>query len=552
MRSLTLFLVVLTSCSPSVPCGPETCRGCCAGSVCQRGTTREACGIEGRQCTACLDEQVCTTASGQCEAPVGIAGGAAGGVAGGAAGGVAGGAAGGMAGGAAGGAAGGTAGGAAGGAAGGPSTRFDALYPLTFSLNAGSGAVTASSTPRPAKSADILSGGIITSPFGTHLRRITDVSDSADTLTALRHEYSRRQAFNADSTRFIAQASNGWWYLYDADTLDVIPGGRTASPGRNALDGLGGDCEPQWHPTDPTLLWHTSPFGGLVWFERNVSTNTTRTLFDLTAPLASLGWTGAARTWFKGEGRPSNDGRWWALLVQTSNYAPLGVIMYDRQRHAIVGALPLQGNMPDHVSTSPLGNYAVVSWYGTAAASLAAEEARPVSMAGGVRAYTRTFSSFRALGVIGEHSDLALDAAGNEVFVMVTFHGLNDNATDGAVFVRRLDTGATFTTGVNAYSGTGTGIHISGTAFRRPGWAVVSKYAGVGTGPHDGQVLAVELQPPGRLFRLAHHRSSVLDYAAEPHATVNADFTRVVFASDWGGGTTRDAYEVLLPSWALP
>lgn len=429
-------------------------------------------------------------------------------------------------------------------------TLFDSLYPPTFTLNSGTSPVPLGTEPRPAKSADLFSGGFTTTPFGTLVRRITDPSDVSDSVTAVRHEYSRRQAFNADSTRFIAQASNGWWYLYDANTLDVLPGGRTTSPGRNAIVGMAGDCEAQWHPTDPNKLWFTDSYGGMRWYERDVSTNTTTTLFDLTAPVAALGWTQAARTWFKGEGRPSNDGRWWALLVQTASYAPLGIIMYDRQTNTIVGSTTLGGNMPDHVSTSPFGNYAVISWYGSGAATLAQEEARPISQAAGVRAYNRTFSAFRALAVIGEHSDLAVDANGNEVFVMVTFHGTNDAATDGSVFVRRLDTGATFTTPINAYSGVGAGMHISGTASARPGWVVVSKYAGVGAGPYDGQVLAVQLQPPGRVLRLAQHRSSVSDYFAEPHATVNRDFTRVVFASDFGG-SNKDDYEILLPSWAL-
>jgi len=35
----------------------------------------------------------------------------------------------------------------------------------------------------------------------------------------LRHDYSRRQAFNADSTRFIVTSGDGHWYLYDAATL---------------------------------------------------------------------------------------------------------------------------------------------------------------------------------------------------------------------------------------------------------------------------------------------------------------------------------------------
>lgn len=530
-------------------CSRETCRGCCNGNVCERGDEAATCGSGGEACLACAGSSVC--GAGRClegDAGPSDAGGPddggldAGGFDAGAL------------------DAGALDAGADAGADAGPpvpgdagtATTFDALYPPTFRLDDGTGAVTQGPQPRPAKSGPLQQGGYVDVPFGTQVRRITDVGDSADTVTSLRHEYSRRQAFNADSTRFLAQASNGYWYLYDANTLQRLDGGRTNSPGGGAIEGLAGDCEPIWHPTDPDRLWFTANYGGLVWFERNIATQLTSTLFDLTGPLNTLGWTTAARAWFKGEGRPSNDGRWWALLVETAAFTPVGLIMYDRQTQRIVGHLPLTTNRPDHVSTSPLGTAAVVSWYGNASSSLSEEASRPLAQAAGVRAYTRDFSSFQPLAVLGEHSDVALDADGHEVFVMVSFHGQADGVTDGRVFVRRIDSGAAFDTPVNAYAGQGAGIHISGLATRRPGWAVVSKYSGVGMGPYDGQVVLVELKPQGRVLRLAHHRSNVSDYFAEPHATSNADLTRVVFSSDWGATSPFEDYEVLLPSWAVP
>jgi hypothetical protein len=38
----------------------------------------------------------------------------------------------------------------------------------------------------------------------------------------LRNDYSRRQAFNRDNSRFIAYASGGAWHLYDARTLAFL------------------------------------------------------------------------------------------------------------------------------------------------------------------------------------------------------------------------------------------------------------------------------------------------------------------------------------------
>jgi len=77
--------------------------------------------------------------------------------------------------------------------------------------------------------------------YGTCETRATDhatdgISDFA------RNDYSRRQAFNADSTQHIVSSGNGFWHLYDARTHAYV----------KVLSGLAGDAEPQWHPTDPT------------------------------------------------------------------------------------------------------------------------------------------------------------------------------------------------------------------------------------------------------------------------------------------------------------
>ena len=55
-------------------------------------------------------------------------------------------------------------------------------------------------------------------------------------------------------------------------------------------------------------------------------------------------------------------------------------------------------------------------------------------------------------------------------------------------------------------------------------------------------------------MRLAHTRSVVdenqeHDYWAEPHASVNQDFTRILFTSNWGrsGSEEVDTYLIELP-----
>jgi hypothetical protein len=453
-----------------------------------------------------------------------------------------------------------------------PDPSFAAYYPEGWTANRGTAAVSQPSVGKPALSTDIFAGGLVDPVFGTQIRRITSVSQTSDSSNIqLRHEYSRRQAFNANSTRQLVQSTKGHWFLLDANSLDIIPSGGTAAAGVGSISGLAGDCEPIWHPTDPDKLWFTSVNGGLIWYERNFATGQTSVLFDMTTHMRALGgnFSTVNVCWFNGEGRPSNDGRFWGFHCETrvnSDYTSRGFVMYDRQNNTIVGSMPNTGpSRPNWVGTSPLGTHVLISWYGKAQESLAKESTLPISayvMEGGYqlplvgcRAYTANFSAFQTLQVLGEHSDLAMGKDGKQYYCAVTFHGQADGATDGGIVCVCLETGTRFTLPrINAY-GTGTrgdAFHISGCAYDKPGWLVIGKHYGVGAGPYDGQVFAVEISPTATPVRLAHHHSvGNSGYFAEPQPTCNRDLTRVVFASDWNGGSAVEDYVICLPPTAF-
>lgn len=436
------------------------------------------------------------------------------------------------------------------------STDFDALYAPGFALVSNSTLLARPTQAKPSGKATSLSAPSYTDQrFGTKVFRATSIGDSPDPgQIHLRHEYARRQAWNCDNTRYLAQSTNGAWYLYNASTFAVIPGGDVSAPGVGSLAGLAGDCEPIWHPTDPAKIWYTATNGGLTWFEFNTATNTSSTLFDLTGRLAAVGMGTAGRAWFQGEGRPSNDGRYWALAVETAAFANLGAIMYDRQTDAILGAVLTGGNRPNWTGTSPLGNYIVMSWYGTAAASIAIEEARPIGSAGGVRLYNRDGTFARAVSVLGEHSDLGLDKNGEEIYMAISYRGFADHGGADGLFVRRLSDGVAYVIpGINAYTN-GVGFHISGCCTSRPGWMVVSTYFDDAGGTYGGMVFAVEVTPTSpRVLRIAHTQALSATYFDEAHATANRDLTRVMFASDFrANATPYESYMVGLPSWAIP
>jgi hypothetical protein len=72
-------------------------------------------------------------------------------------------------------------------------------------------------------------------------------------------------------------------------------------------------------------------------------------------------------------------------------------------------------------------------------------------------------------------------------------------------------------------------------------------------------VFAIELKAGGRVVRLAHTHSVVDEnqpseyyYWAEPHASVNPDFTRIVFTTNWGRFDTAEVEMFMIalpPDW---
>jgi hypothetical protein len=152
------------------------------------------------------------------------------------------------------------------------------------------------------------------------------------------------------------------------------------------------------------------------------------------------------------------------------------------------------------------------------------------------------------LPIVG-HSDPVLDTQNNEVFVYQDINTDNISMLD-------LASGEITRLLPIDFSHSALGFHFSGRGFLQPGWILVS--TSNGTQPPstwmDDLIFAVELVKEGRVVRLAHTHSVYdqnveQDYWAEPHASVNRDFTKIVFTSNWGRAGTEeiDMYMVKLP-----
>ena len=204
------------------------------------------------------------------------------------------------------------------------------------------------STPQPTMARPTAGAWYKDPVYGTCVVRATDFRAEGFSDFA-RNDYSRRQAFNADNSMYLIYGNRGAWQVYSIATLQRI----------KELPYLGGDAEPQWHPTNPDLLYFLPTNGGMVIYELTVSTGTRRTVADFTGRLP---WPTAVHVWTKSEGSPSADARYWGLMVDDDSWASLGFFTYDMQRDSIVATYATNGRRPDNVSMSPTDQYLVVNW----------------------------------------------------------------------------------------------------------------------------------------------------------------------------------------------
>ena len=433
------------------------------------------------------------------------------------------------------------------------STEFDQYYAGGWALSTSTANRTYSLPTKPVKATGLATESLIDPISSARVYRVTDYANDAlyASPTRVRHEYAKRQAHNITNTMYLEQASNAFWYVYDATTFTKIA--QTGSSG--SISGMAGDCEPYWHPTDANKLWYTATNGGLIWYEYDFVSKTSSTLFTLSGKLPG-GFSGATRSWTKGEGRPSADGRYWWLMIETDVFAHLGMVCYDRIADSVIGYFT-SSQRPDHCSMSPLGTYGYCGYVATPWATF-----YPRDFTGTISGGTVLFNSV-------EHVDLAVGTDGTSEWIVYT-----DYSVSGYLVAKQMGGAATSHQLVNLYpaAGEATAVHVSGLAsIAQPGWVLISTYGSYSdygsTAPaptcrwlyESAFWVKIGASPTPRVIANMHSRrygpDDGITYFAEPQATPNADGTRILFASNWIGraGTTNhvepDDYLIGLPSW---
>jgi hypothetical protein len=369
--------------------------------------------------------------------------------------------------------------------------------------------------------------------FHSCVVRVTDRGadlSPGDDSAGLKNEYARVQAFNADESLVLVYGIEGTWYLYDAHSLQPLGEVPVGS-------------EPRWDDSDPNRLYYTDENRLLAY---DIQTGETAIVHDFAPYFQGQD---VVAVWTRYEGRPSFGSRYWGFMAEDGDWLPVAFLVYDLHTDQVtlrdMRGVPGIEDDVDHVAMSPLGTYFLASFDRACEQGELGSEGRPC----GLMVYDRDLAEGRSLLRVIGHYDTALDADGREVVIY------QDIDAD-SIAMLDLASGQVTALWPIDFSHTGIGLHFSGCSFLRPGWGLVSTHdddAGSYTWMDD-QVFAVELKAGGRVVRLAHTHSLVddeeeMDYWAEPHATVNRDFTRILFGTNWGRSGTGEVemYLIVLP-----
>lgn len=357
----------------------------------------------------------------------------------------------------------------------------------------------------------------------------------------LRHEYSRFDPFNANQSMIILhQPATGTWRVYRTASAPYDQEG-------NFVREIDLD-ESRWDRIDPNIIWGLSTEHrtfGLI--RMDVQSGQTTIVKDfaqdpILGPVISSE-TDLYRITTKGEGEPSEDMRFWALFLQgtAEDYRLRYIFTWDRQDDRVLGLYKIparEADLLDWVGMSPLGNWVVVGGDGD----------RPTSgrTLGGLTLADKELRKFHRLAHATAHSDIGLDAEGNEVIVMqndstdcvdliplawdtLPVSETNDYKKSRIVPLLRLFYADSSPHGLKS------GIHISCNA---RGCAVISTH----TPPQvaaknwlDRTIILVRLsrQKP-EVFYLANVHNTTESYWEGTHATIARDGAKVVWASNWG------------------
>lgn len=397
-------------------------------------------------------------------------------------------------------------------------------------------------------------GSMQISEFGANYKRITipsgGVGDAA--ATGMFPVYAKVQAWNSDGTKLMIMAQNGFLHLFDGDTYAHIERLDTSID----MHYSGTDPEPRWSKTDPNIFYYIY---GMQFRAYNILTHVSTTIHTFTD--AECGDSGLVMIHNGDEGNSDDNDRYWTWYVQVGSptYAQKRVIVYDRQTDSVIASKGFSAGglcgenacstSVNWVGMSHSGNHVVVNW------NLDAPDGQLNVRGKGSEVFDRSLVYQNTSSEKNWHCDLAQLSDGTDVFVGSS----NLSGTNGYNAVRavKLNDGTTATSCMLPQYQY---FHISGrTTSAQRGWILYSTYDQTGAGlgiVSDGGTFAAENFAINidtcEVRRIAHAQSywSPTNYFSEPHATVNGNFTKIVWGSNWRNQSgTVQAYIAELGSY---
>lgn len=328
--------------------------------------------------------------------------------------------------------------------------------------------------------------------------------------------YSTVQAWNADESRLLLLRQGYTHELYDGRTYTFIRSVDDINP----ADGE----QVYWDTSDPQILYYADPTAR-TFVRYNVETKVKQVLRDFkqvpTSCTSDL--SGGADPQYTSWGSPPTIG----LKCGNKHFA------YD-------------------AGSNRVGTVQALS-VGSTAAQASPDGTRFFLSANDSQAQVRDFD-LNLVGTLAarpaEHGTITTTSQG-AAFVAVQFdnrEGIWSFPFSGAT--PKLVYGP-----ANGWPYPPSDTHVSGIAYRKPGWIVVTH---VGPLPLGRTTLQNEIVlanvDTGAVCRVAHHRSAAdngpLGYFAEPHPVLSPSGMRIAFTSDWGGQGNAETYVVELPGYS--
>ena len=320
--------------------------------------------------------------------------------------------------------------------------------------------------------------------FGTRAVRMTERGMFGSASARHHHQYSRRQAWNADET-----------------LLDLRGGIVNAADHSVVLYNPPLSSERNWSNSNPDLIYairHSPKPNELVAF--SVKSGQYDVLFHFDQhEKCTIG---------EHEGNLSNDDRY-VLIVCADSGNKRSLISFDIAERRVMGQTEARKDL-NWASFTQSGRYVVV------------ENNQPnTGLEQQLIRYSPDLTKSKVLTNDRNHGDLGIDKNGEDVFVMI-------NRVRLSYIV--ISTGERVELGIaNRSNPVGHG-HVSCRNIHRPGWCFLSSYDGA-----FGAFRLDDSDGSDAFEQWGHHYSSSNSYDAQPKASASPSGRQAIFTTDWGG-----------------